>query len=924
MIGAREVPFVARTALATLMAALIALAVIGRAPFAPHHVHFAVDTASAQQPWSATSEPANAELSAQGVELYPHYRFLSERWNAGEWPLWNRGVDLGVPEAAHPKWGAYDPQVWILGVLERIGGRELFDRGFAWLAWMRISFALLGAWCLARTLGLGRAPATFAALGFGLSAAQLLWLHFPQGHVVACLPWILLGIERLAARVSVGNLMSVFVAMWLAVLGGDLETSCFVGLTAGVWCLHVGTVDRRAAWSGLVALAAATLCSGPLLAPFAEYLANSGVWIERQHPAGGRMPDWVALGAVLIAIGVILRLRSLSGGRPSPWLVGLIVVGLSYALAKRGLADRAALSFWPDLFGRPQDATGYGGAASFLETASAWVAIPILVSALACLFGGVARHARFELITTLGALALALAWEVPGVVGLWRSLPVVGLVDPARAAPVAALLLSLAAAGALQSSPNWARRAAVIASVGCALLATLAGGSRPLPSGTVQLDPPIELVRMESLPAPRIAGGSLRFAGALHPGLPAQSAELLVQRLDPRGNPIGGEELRLSLELAPDRRGWSAFDSGALEATRFTEGEHLFTLRILAADSDRPVLGELRVAHSSIARKRGISWISLAALGSTLILLWMPPAGAIAWLLVLIALVQGLWFGRGWNPLVPREQNFPPTETEAVLKDVLGPRRLFAEPGILPSNTPLVSGLATLGGSDALHTASFDAYRVAALQPGAHPWFDWNARHAATPTPAFRMLGVGALLLHSDSPPRGFTTIAGPVGHARSAEVFIAVPDDPLPVAVCVPRITPRAELIARVETFDPLAEAFVEADQHFEIDVPFRTSDVFHELSHHELERFRVTLDGTGLFMHCAQTFAGWEVTVDGEPRDLLRVNSLFRGVRLSAGEHMVEFRYRPSSRKVGWGMAIAGVALLALGLRFGRRTVD
>jgi hypothetical protein len=42
---------------------------------------------------------------------------------------------------------------------------------------------------------------------------------------------------------------------------------------------------------------------------------------------------------------------------------------------------------------------------------------------------------------------------------------------------------------------------------------------------------------------------------------------------------------------------------------------------------------------------------------------------------------------------------------------------------------------------------------------------------------------------------------------------------------------------------------------------------------------------------------YPGWEVLVDGEKRDLLRVNLLFRGVELPPGRHRVQFQFRPLS---------------------------
>ena len=42
---------------------------------------------------------------------------------------------------------------------------------------------------------------------------------------------------------------------------------------------------------------------------------------------------------------------------------------------------------------------------------------------------------------------------------------------------------------------------------------------------------------------------------------------------------------------------------------------------------------------------------------------------------------------------------------------------------------------------------------------------------------------------------------------------------------------------------------------------------------------------------------YPGWEVSVDGERRPVLRTNLLFRGVEVEAGRHRVEFQFRPLS---------------------------
>ncbi len=71
---------------------------------------------------------------------------------------------------------------------------------------------------------------------------------------------------------------------------------------------------------------------------------------------------------------------------------------------------------------------------------------------------------------------------------------------------------------------------------------------------------------------------------------------------------------------------------------------------------------------------------------------------------------------------------------------------------------------------------------------------------------------------------------------------------------------------------------------------------------------------------------YPGWKATVDGRDADVERVDYLFRGVRLGAGTHTVEFRYEPLSFRIGWIVSLIAllglVAAVALGARRRART--
>lgn len=59
---------------------------------------------------------------------------------------------------------------------------------------------------------------------------------------------------------------------------------------------------------------------------------------------------------------------------------------------------------------------------------------------------------------------------------------------------------------------------------------------------------------------------------------------------------------------------------------------------------------------------------------------------------------------------------------------------------------------------------------------------------------------------------------------------------------------------------------------------------------------------------------YPGWRVKVDGQPRELYRVNSVFRGVKLEPGHHRVEFIFRPTYLPHSAALWALGVILLAL----------
>ena len=57
-----------------------------------------------------------------------------------------------------------------------------------------------------------------------------------------------------------------------------------------------------------------------------------------------------------------------------------------------------------------------------------------------------------------------------------------------------------------------------------------------------------------------------------------------------------------------------------------------------------------------------------------------------------------------------------------------------------------------------------------------------------------------------------------------------------------------------------------------------------------------------------------GWNAYVDGKPKDYFRVDYVLRAMKLSAGEHVVEFKFEPEVVKIGSKITLASSILLGL----------
>jgi hypothetical protein len=81
-----------------------------------------------------------------------------------------------------------------------------------------------------------------------------------------------------------------------------------------------------------------------------------------------------------------------------------------------------------------------------------------------------------------------------------------------------------------------------------------------------------------------------------------------------------------------------------------------------------------------------------------------------------------------------------------------------------------------------------------------------------------------------------------------------------------------------------------------------------------------QVEADGPAWLLLSDTWYPGWEARIDGEGVSIWRGDYLFRAVPVPAGQHVVEFVYRPVSFLAGVVLAAAAIVLLAWAIWYGR----
>jgi len=197
------------------------------------------------------------------------------------------------------------------------------------------------------------------------------------------------------------------------------------------------------------------------------------------------------------------------------------------------------------------------------------------------------------------------------------------------------------------------------------------------------------------------------------------------------------------------------------------------------------------------------------------------------------------------------------------------------------------------------------------------------------------LVGRHAAFLEAAVEAPGLLRVMG-VTHVANSELRIANGEPPIVefyhltgapgrawVVPAARQVSPDEMLAAlAAPTFDPTAEVLLEGtgnrEQGAESTIQYPASGVEYQVALQDAPNrvtIRAALDGPGYLVLADTWYPGWRATVDGEPTEVLRANYAFRAVWLEAGEHVVEFVYRPRAVVAGMVLSVGSMVCWLVG---------
>jgi hypothetical protein len=195
----------------------------------------------------------NGYLSDVALQMIPWRAAVRGAIAYGEWPLWNRFILAGDILAPTAQPAPYNPFT-LLACLLPPALSMTFTAAIVHLV------AALGAFLLARFLGLREAAALVAAAGFTYATSIALFVLWPLGFAWALAPLVFASVRR-------RSLPLLMIAFALLLLAGHPETALHVVFLAAIYALIVVPPRElpRLALAGVLALLLTAFFTLPIL-----------------------------------------------------------------------------------------------------------------------------------------------------------------------------------------------------------------------------------------------------------------------------------------------------------------------------------------------------------------------------------------------------------------------------------------------------------------------------------------------------------------------------------------------------------------------------------------------------------------------------------------------------------------------------------
>ena len=186
---------------------------------------------------------------------YPLKKLVTEAYARGEWPLWNPYIQMGQPLLANPNCMAVYPGQLLFQFLP-------FETAFELHFVVHCMLAGMGAFCLARILGLSLQAALLSAVIYNFSGLTLSAVNlFNILPVVAFLPWLTTALLWLVSRPSIarGCFTALLLGSFFLLLEplSTLATALFVFVLVGAFVWQSGQVSSS--WFRLLVMAVMVL-----------------------------------------------------------------------------------------------------------------------------------------------------------------------------------------------------------------------------------------------------------------------------------------------------------------------------------------------------------------------------------------------------------------------------------------------------------------------------------------------------------------------------------------------------------------------------------------------------------------------------------------------------------------------------------------